>query len=313
MTTQIQTSSTAYFRSPGLFVRLGELSVVQGLFVFAALGFILFHPDESGVQDAAQRNTRYWLSDLGQQLADSYAAQQGDTRGTAFDRIETASGDGDSLTSAGLVVVHGDGSLKCIASIDPNGLIVVSGLNPLEAGHFEESLVRMAAVQPAGFALSSIENASQSTFYGTPRTDLADSIVFVALVNHRYVITERASLAYIVFVLFLASTLVSLLTAYLMVKKVQEPLNRLSRGLEETSEGHPCNQDSSGDESELAGLADSANKIALTLREQQDEIRDYDCKLQVAHAELAESQRFLSTLIDSSPSCVLATTALSTI
>jgi len=221
--------------------------------------------------------------------------------------VAATSGHGDSLSSAGLIVVHSDGSLKCLAAIDQTGAVVTTDLSALVIGHFDERLARVVAQQSPGFAISSIENSSQSTFYSNPRTGLQEPTVFVAVVNHRYVISERADLAYYVFMLFLVSTLVSLLTAYLMVKKVQEPLSRLSLRLEKTSEGEPYAHTPSDDNSELSGLADSANRIARTLREKQEEIKDYDSKLQVAHAELAESQRFLSTLIDSSPSCVIAT------
>jgi len=307
MAIPISTSTSALFRVPGLFVRLGWLIVLQGFFVFAGLGLILFQPDESSVRPSPQQETRRWLSDLGQQLADTCFTTQPGHGGSSLRQVAATSSHGDSLVSAGLIVVHGDGSLKCIAAVDQTGLVVTSALSPLVIGSFDESLVRVAAMQAPGFAISSIENSSQSTFYGTPRREFPEPLVFVAVVNHRYVISERADLAYIIFMLFLSSTLVSLLTAYLIVKKVQEPLNRLSRGLERASEGDLFSQTSSDDDGELSGLASSANRIARTLQEKQDEIKDYDSKLQVAHAELAESQRFLSTLIDSSPSCVIAT------
>jgi len=309
MATPTPTSTSALFRVPGLFARLGGLIVLQGLFVFAALGFILFQPDESAVQSSPQQETQRWLSDLGQQLADSCFAIQAGLGGAGFSQVPATSGQGDSLASAGLIVVHADGSLKCIAAVDQTGLVVTSGLSSLVTGRFDERLVRVAAAQAPGFVISSIESFSQSAFYGKPQCELPEPVVFVAVVNHRYVISERADLAYLVFVLFLASALVSLLTAYLMVKKVQEPLSRLSRGLETTSAGELCCQTALDEDGELSGLADSANRIARTLREKQAEINDYDCKLQVAHAELAESQRFLSTLIDSSPSCVIAASA----
>lgn len=307
MTTPVSTS--ALFRVPGLFARLGWLIVLQGFFVFAGLTLILFQPDESAVQINPQRETRRWVTDLGQQLSDAWFAAQSNYTSRSYGQLATTSGHGDSLVSAGLITVHADGSLKCMAAIDQNGLVVRAASTPIVIGHLDESLVRVAARQAPGFAISSIENSSQSTFYSTPKQENAEPMVFVALVDHRYVISERAHLAYIVFMLFLASTLVSLLTAYMMVKKVQEPLSRLSLGLEKTSEGELYPQSAAEEESELSGLADSANRIARTLREKQEEINDYDSRLQVAHAELAESQRFLSTLIDSSPSCVIATSA----
>ncbi|PWB76479.1 hypothetical protein C3F09_00500 [candidate division GN15 bacterium] len=295
-------SPFALFRAPGLFVRLGWLIVLQGFFVFAGLALILFQPEESAVPANPQQETRHWLNDLGQRLADVGAQPVAPHIG----RVAITSGHGDSLSSAGLIAVRPDGGLKCIANVDQAGVVVSSAQVPLVTGTFDQNLARVVAAQPPGFAILSIENSSTSTFYGRPESSRPEPMVFVAVVNHDYVISERGHLAYVVFILFLASTLVSLLTAYLLVKKVRDPLSRLSAGLEKTSTGEPTPQAVASEDGELSGLADSANRIAKTLREKQEKINEYDNRLQVAHAELAESQRFLSTLIDNSPSCVIA-------
>jgi len=293
-------------RVPGLFARLGGLIVLQGLFIFAALGVILFHPDESALKSNSQTESRRWISDLGQQFADSCFAALAAQSTERLTHIGTVSGSGDSLVSAGLIAVHADSSLNCIAAIDQSGQVVSSGQIPLVAGEFDPSLIRAAATQRPGFALSSIENSFKTAFYFRPQWGMNEPVVFVAEVNHRYIITERGDLAYIVFVLFLVSALLSLLTARLVVKKVQEPLSRLSRNLAESSREANDKTPESSSADELAGLTDSANRIAVTIREQQNEIRDYTRKLQIAHTELADSERFLSTLIDNSPTCVIA-------
>ena len=309
MTEQKLQSHAPIFRLPGLFARLGSLIVLQGLFVFAALGVILFYPDESALKTNPQTESRHWLSEIGQQFADSCYAELLTNSSSGLTHVETISGSGDSLISAGLIAVHPDGSLNCIAALDQNGEVASVGQVPFVAGGFDQNLIRAAASQQPGFALSTIESSSKSMFYGTPKWGNTDPVVFVAEVNHRYIISERNDLAYIVFVLFLVSALLSLLTAYLVVKKVQEPLSRISRDLEQTSGGASVESTASAPSDELAGLTDSANRLALTLREQRDEIKDYNSKLQIAHTELAESQRFLSTLIDNSPTCVIATSA----
>jgi two-component system sporulation sensor kinase A len=309
MSNQKPDSRSQFLRIPGLFARLGSLIVLQGLFIFAALGVILFHPDESALKTNPQTESRRWLSSIGQQFADSCLAGFSAQSSERLTHIETVSGSGDSLVSAGLIAVHPDGGLSCIAAIDQNGEVVSSGQIPYVAGGFDENLIRVAAAQPPGFALTSIESSSQSTFYGTPVWGRREPVVFVAEVNHRYVISERNDLAYVVFMLFLVSALLSLLTAYLMVKKVQEPLSRLSLNLKKSSGRDLTGRAASDETDELAGLANSADRIAVTLREQRDEIRDFTSELQMAHTELAESERFLSTLIDASPSCVIATTA----
>ncbi|TET95807.1 MAG: PAS domain S-box protein, partial [Candidatus Zixiibacteriota bacterium] len=107
------------------------------------------------------------------------------------------------------------------------------------------------------------------------------------------------------FVLFLCSALVSLLTVYLISNRFKGPLDRLIHGFEKTAEGELFYLFEAHGDVELKKLAAAFNRMSEALWRNHKKLKRSNYNLAKANRASLESQLFLATLIDSSPSCVV--------
>ena len=120
---------------------------------------------------------------------------------------------------------------------------------------------------------------------------------------------DQANLGYILFVLFLFSTLISLLTVYFIHKRFKSPLHRLMRAIEKTSEGRVYHLVESDGDEEINKLTHSFNQMTRSLWDKQIKIKDANNNLKKSNISLIESQMFLAALVDNSPLCIMVTSS----
>jgi PAS domain S-box-containing protein len=111
-----------------------------------------------------------------------------------------------------------------------------------------------------------------------------------------------------IFLLFLASTLISLLTVYLVTKRFKQPLDRLIRGLEKTAEGELYYLIETENDEELNRLSGAFNSMTRRLWDNRKELKRINTQLQHSSESIRESQLFLAALIDNSPLSIIVTT-----
>jgi len=133
------------------------------------------------------------------------------------------------------------------------------------------------------------------------------SVVLVAVSDHNFMISSRPKLMYAVFLLFLGSVLISLLTIYLISKRFRTPLDRLIKGCEKTAQGELYYIFESNGDRELDKLTRVFNDMSKTLFGNHQKLQDYNRQLKETNQSLTESRLFFSTLIDSSPTCIVTT------
>jgi PAS domain S-box-containing protein len=115
------------------------------------------------------------------------------------------------------------------------------------------------------------------------------------------------SVEYAVLVLFLASTLISLLTVYWLSKRFREPLDRLIRGIEKTSEGELYYSIEADSDEEMDRLTGAFNRMTQRLWDNQKELKRINSQLKESNESIKESQVFLAALIDNSPLSIVVT------
>jgi PAS domain S-box-containing protein len=292
----------------GFLTRLGNLIVLQALFVFAAVALILFYPNSNSSEGVTDSGTRAVVMDLGQRLLERFELEDvskalaGDRRFRAELQISSA-----GITSAALFIVNGDGTVKCLQSL---GSQMPTSENDNVTGNgarISEELLRHVAIEPPGFFLSTILNSEQNIVYYRPQSESGIPAVFAATVNHDLLISRRSEVTYALLLLFLVAVLLSLLTLYFIWKRFRQPLVHLIRRLEKTADGEVYYQLETEGDIELSVLSNTFNRMTKTLWSNQQEMKSYNHRLREINASLLQSRLFLATLIDSSPSAIVVT------
>jgi two-component system sensor kinase FixL len=294
---------------PGIIARLSHLIVIQVVFVFGALALILFVPG-SDSQSTARLNS------LGRDLAKS--AEHVSELLRATDLVPEDRGEGEEVIIRSILDSCPIIDRAAVVRFTDTGRIDFvlvhrrAGTDPSEGDGDVSGFVDLAMLEnlsAGGLCLPQpLLDTRYLAYYEFVNCDSGrPPTILVAASDHGLAISARSSLQYAVFVLFLCSALVSLLTVSLLLRKFKRPLDKIIAGLEETAEGklHPL-ADLETDP-ELGRLARAYNAMARRLWSHRQQLDHYFVQMQSANAELKESQSFLRTLIDSTPLGVVVT------
>jgi len=287
---------------PGIFARLSHLIVIQVVFIFAALALILFYPNPE-----QQLETKTTL--LMQRVATS--AQTclhvfGEKCNEDFYRELVSE---PHVDLAAIIRLDDNDSLRLQCAYAGEG----RSESRAEAGdlvrqYCEPAMVRFVGREGSGPLVESPPGSNRSVYYSRLTVDEnAPPAVLVSVLDHDLIFSERSELQYALLVLFLFSTLISLLTVDLVSRRFKQPLDRLIRGLEKTAEGELYYMIQTDGDKELNRLAGAFNHMTQRLWDNQKQLKKYNAKLKKSNLSILESQLFLATLIDSSPLSIVVT------
>ncbi len=277
--------------------RLSHLIIVQVIFVFVALGLLIFSPHRD-VSIAAGEGKHYsGFANLAERLTpilhDTGPVQHHDQL-IAMVKAEP------SIRDAAVYVCDDDG-LTCIEEIhrdEEMGTIPWDESNLLLLDSYDaEKAQTDSDVHILPVALN-----DEYVVYCYP-VELADHTagMFVAAWDHNLFLWDRGALGYALLLLFLAAALVALLTVYLIRRHFAQPLKQMTDAFEKTGEGELYYLIENSGEAELSRLAGVFNKLSRTLLNGQKQLKAYDDRLRVTAMSLEESQQLLSAVIDNSP------------
>ncbi|MDX9858976.1 MAG: ATP-binding protein [candidate division Zixibacteria bacterium] len=292
---------------PGFLTRLSSLILIQVVFVFAALALVVYVPDEASRLDARVASLINRLEATSDALkvapvdplsappaTDSLASllAPSGSEHMAFSAIILYTA--DSGGSPYVAKTLGEDSEECLWNV---------GLSP------NNNRARLQALldQPAGFATTAFRGDGH--LIHQYRVDLADGrrALVAGIAPHDLGLSGQRELTTVLVVLFVASTVISVLMVLMIRKRFQWPLNRLLRGLEKTAEGEMFVMAENFDDNELDKLATSFNVMSRRLWKNRQELTDYNRRLKKLNMSLLESQLFFSTLVESSPLCIVVT------
>jgi PAS domain S-box-containing protein len=293
---------------PGFLSRLGLLIVAQVLFLFAAIVLVVFVPDSPHYSGPSNEVIARFLDDLSDSLMAEDIKPDGLGGGTGglggLDCVLRT----NTLFRSVVVyrtrpdkseIVYAWKTGKPLGSEDSE--TAQGGSSSLDA------LGRLVATMPDGYRLHLTETNLIPVHllrFSLPRSG---SMVLVAEGYNDVLASGRTDLIRMIVLLFLVSTLVSLLIVHLLWKRLKEPLDRLTLQIEKTAQGETCPPELGMDEVELTRLAAGFNRLSESVKQGHVAARESDKKLHQADEALSESQQFLNTIINSSPSGLIVT------
>jgi PAS domain S-box-containing protein len=299
---------------PGFLARLSNLILIQGMFVVAAVALLIFFSgsDDQVVVNQGLLKSRLQavtdcvtvvLSDSGKAAAGSFPGpgRRTDSRLRACFALETSIAAADSYVPG--------------APDNPRSLFQFRSApddreDPSEhelSALVDSNLIHIGLRQPYPSPVTSLCCATDVIHYFPFLIDEARPAVLAAITRHDLIISDRGRLEYAFFVLFLCSTLVALLTVYLITRRFKDPLERLINGFEKTAAGELYHIFEEHGDAELRKLVATFNKMSEALWRNQAKLRHTNICLTKANQALLQSQAFLTTLIDRSPNAIVTT------
>lgn len=300
-------------RKPSFYARVSSLIVVQVLFVFSALALLLLAPGQSAQSGDRLMDTRMSVhatcdaaSELYASLDDTRIENLSETVRAKLERIMAS----NKIIQAARIYQIENGRLVAQEPLLNKDEVAWSVLESLDSRSEGTHLHQLT-----GNNFQDSHEEPRSTIIGDKY--LIESVmvrdkgdrqtVIVAVAEHGMFISSRSYLHYHIWLLFLASVLVSLLTIYLITVRVKQPMTRLLRNLRKTATGETYHFMEDNKDAELNELIDSFNQLSRRLMLSHNRLSDYSRRATEMNVDLLRSHLFLATLINSSPYPIIAT------
>ncbi|HUV30302.1 MAG TPA: ATP-binding protein [Acidobacteriota bacterium] len=294
---------------PGILIRLSNLIVLQVLFIFAALGLILFYPDQEPEVRYNSALIREQIEQVCGQVAERLAGTEAPAaEGPEIVPLAEVTQGPSPISAAALYELRPDdpGQPRPLFHWESGSGSSADGSEATRAlGTVDFRVLRYVAAQEDCYILTTTVTPMVSIHYCHIPGDAQSPRVLAAAVDYGVYYASPANERYAFFLLFLCSTLISLLTIYLIVRRLKRPMDRLIHGMEKTAQGELyCLVESDGDR-ELKRLTDAFNRMAQTLWSNHKALKDSADRLKKSNLSLIDSQIFLATLINSSPLSII--------
>ncbi len=291
---------------PSLLLRLTNVIFLQIIFVFAALVIILFSPAEeinfAGQKDMVLKS----LSRTTQMIAAVVALQPYSAKDQPVsEKIREMT---DDILLAEKWIVHAD-----LFILDDNG-----NYRKVHSYHSKLDLQEeniLLPPEPFKFTnndgiIGPLYTESEYLGYFYPFELRKNTLATIGVaVNHELLISNRGSVKYALLLTFLAATLISLLTVYMLVKWFKEPMSKIIDRMDKTAEGGIYYQIEAEGNQETRQLAEAFNEMSAQLYDSNREAAHYHDRLSEVNRSNLTSKRFLSALINNSPDSLIVASA----
>ena len=292
------------FRSPSLLIRVSHLILIQIVFIFSALALLFLYPEDDAAGNKAYENLHRKVEVTADRVF-SLMKPSGvscDIPADIAAQIQHIADDDDYIA---------DISLLYQDTISGTDSLVHFGISERERIYSDSSRVAFRAILDLLYAadrefLTTITNDGSHIIYAVrPDSDLRNYALIIAAPNSTAKIAQNNQ-AYLLFILFLISALISLMIINLIFKGVKRPLGDLLKGFEKTAAGHEIQLEENGDKY-IRGLVRGFNEMSKKLSENRQELASTNERLMKTNQSLIESESILTTLVDYSPDAVIVT------
>ena len=293
---------------PGIISRISSLIVLQVLFIFAAIVLILSDSsrDKDLSHDQAIASQLQQPAVLAADLL--YPAESllgSETKLIAFRQMLD---DVPGLRFAAILTEKADSAISLNYKYVPNQQDQAGSGGEAGPVNYDVNMARFVASQEPRYFAGSVHDSRNSIYYLRLETDpgMAASVLAVT-VDHGLLVSSRSKIGYAVLVLFLFSTLVSLMTVHFVSKRFQKPLEEIIQGFEETTEDELFYMVELRGDRELDRLGNAFNQMTQQLWKKHKELTHYIARLKKSNIKILEAQLFLVTLIDATPLSIVVT------
>ena len=292
-------------KKTGFFNRLSNIIIIQGVFVFVALALILFYPMNDGSVNTKLNNMIDKVNNLKKVLAGLDRETLEKDKGEKSKLYQLAKQE-ELVEFLEVYTLDDEKRLQTLFRYKKaNGSLSEDQLNKEIADIIPPDYLRSRMIEIDRPAITYLYNSLHLVCYCyLPDFDGAP-LLLVSLMDHELLISPRSNLQYLIFLLFLFSTLISLLTVYLISKRFGQPLSRLMRGLEKTAQGELYYMIETDEDTEIDNLSRAFNRMTQGLWDNKKKLKSYNTRLKKANLAMMESQMFLAALIESTPLCII--------
>ena len=292
-----------HFRSPSLLIRVSHLILIQIIFIFSALALVLFYPQDDNDYKTYSKLNNEVLQTAGKVfplLESSGLSFEVPLDVTA--KIQNIADDNEYISDINLLLydsVSGLDSLLHFGVTEREKIFLDSARAPLH------SILALLNASPKKH-LTTLGHEGRHIIYAIkPDNDAKNYALIISAPNVAPKLAQNGR-AYLLFVLFLISALISLLIINLIFKGVKRPLGELLDGFEKISDGQEVCLPVSGDKS-LQGLIVGFNEMSQNLSENRRELAMANEQLMKTNKSLIESESILTALVDYSPDAIIVT------
>ncbi len=293
-------------KGPGVLIRISHLILIQIFFIFSALALILFYPvKDDGLNQEWGRIERLALTDA----AKVTNILDGHSRPVAPD-ARTLSHIKDIITMerplAGFELIYFD------STENADGRILMRSLEDNYITYPDSSCQGCRHIynylrysHRPFLPQMSVSSETVRYFMIPTEADLNYLYSFAFDVPRQNPLEGRQS--QILMLLFLVSTLISLLIINLISRGVKSPLKALVRAFEETAAGREQVLAEEEGDDDIKQLATAFNTMSLSLTSEKRKLADANTQLIKANQSLVESESILTSLVDYSPDAIIVT------
>lgn len=296
-------------KGPGLLLRISHLILIQVFFIFAALALVLFYPQESDLPatdlSEIEKKSNLFSIKVAGLMADKIISTGLDS--VTAESIKNMAHKESQLMTLELFSVSSNTSNKNYKKL--------FSYENRAFRDYDSTLFAKKSLDPAVNNLLS-GNKSKNIYWSSGDNFITNMTVQSAIDNKYLLVARTARIeaaaekntkGYLLLLLFLISTLISLLIIHLISMGIRKPLEQLMAGFDETASGkiHIISEDQ-GDKS-IQKLSRAFNKMSLNLSRHQKKLTETNKELLESNKSLLDSESILTALVDYSPDAIIVT------
>jgi PAS domain S-box-containing protein len=296
-------------KGSSLLIRVSHLILIQIIFIFSALAMVIFYPQNemtsaSQYTQAEQKiiAASSYISDLIKKSDNLDSLSFGTIGG-----IDAFVKENNFLNNVDLYYYDSVTQIGKIIHLSNKNNIIPVKPETEAASAYELSIVNLLKLNLSDKNYLSLlsENGKQIKYYLKPTGDEKD---YVLVLNSSTVLSQEGQnkQAYLLFILFLVSALISLLIINLISKGIKRPLSQLIEAFENIADGRESYLKENGDKL-IRSLIGSFNAMSQKLAEKTRELTKSNSQLIKSNKNLVESESILTALVDYSPDAIVVT------
>jgi PAS domain S-box-containing protein len=293
-------------KGPGLLIRISHLIFIQIIFVFTALGLVLFNTSDDS-------NLARQFQQQGQRIHAASAELAKTLDGIV---LKTPDDTSRVLAARQFLINHGlKGEVDCLYHDSSGGAdsliyLATNGIENVHLADFSElqsgPLFHLLAASDKPF-IALLSRDGKSISYLTRSTDAPAQDALIITVPNELSRSAKNNQAELLFILFLISALISLLIINLISRGIKRPLTNLIGAFEKTAGGEEHYIAEQAGDKDIQRLTDAFNKMSQSLAEKQRRLSAANKELLKANKSLIDSESILTALVDYSPEAIIVT------
>ena len=291
--------------------RLSNIILIQICFIFAAIVLVIFFQKESNVHHVDYLTLKKHYETLGLRLEKIISDRSDESafnlRNDDIQRSFSAVLDTSKLLQAYLYLQQSSGKTARIFTLRDYSTAENDIKEYSYSSLVDNSIIEYEMNRASDNLIQVIPNQNNIVYYYHFKINDTYNAILVTVAKHEYILNQRNELIYTFGLLFLVSIFITLLVIYLIDMRFKTPLKQVLKGLEKTTQGELYYMVETDETNELDDLSQAFNTMVKTLYQNDQQLKEYNTRLESSNNKLKDSQEYLNRLIDHSPNSIIST------